>query len=790
MGIINPLTGINKQKANEFLKDKGIKQGPKKDIIMERASVTPKPKQNKSQPSKTMSKQEFLQETYEGKQTMESNLTQAQSQLNRLEMEKKTIGPTGKYTSSLYPDRKFVYGSEIIRSYNTAISDTKKNISDIKSGIGVYQKTYIDIQNMPKDIKVKKTGNEYKIIRPDTSLDFAKQEIKKGENLPPVIKELYYLGYGVASTGASVIKPVADAFSSSSRVGFSGTRITTMPTFKKRDTHFISPIDYVFEPIGLSPKGSSALVSKAGPAFIAGGLAMEVGVSWAVGKAIKPIGMAGKAVGGKIASTKTYNVLSKGVKSGYSSLTKNIYSTVGRTPKFVQSGFNKFFGKYQYDITNAMRAGIIKNPSRIGGRGGVFTQLVAESGKYNSKYGLIKGTYLSPYTLTGVPSTKLSLTVAGHKFNDRIGIAKAININSSGIYKIVKLSKNRGTWAAGPSANKMLSKGTIGGMLVYDPFNKSLGYTGKKSIIDRLSSRSVRMSQKNMGVFYSYVDDVSSVVSKTKLKPVKFWDLADEGVKLPDKYFIKGPSGGKYVPETVSGQLGGTGRMSTVSIVKNQPLYKGVNLADDVAKVSFHTGGFPERINLTRGEINLLKFLDKAQPPYQNISRIMPSGMANRFPKIVTTPNVYTDVGRISGFKSSMSSVGGKSFVNIQFKGVFTDRARPISFKSETQSIGGLGLINASNLNLNSSSIVNTGLGSFNASFQKIKPAVDEVTITKPKLTNESFEDFITYNRLKSPPLLFPVGKSLSSRGAGSWGGSLFGKKYKFRKFNVGELKI
>ena len=52
--IIDPIRGINKQKVNEFLKDKDIKK-PKKDIISERVSVTPKPKSNNSSKPKTSS---------------------------------------------------------------------------------------------------------------------------------------------------------------------------------------------------------------------------------------------------------------------------------------------------------------------------------------------------------------------------------------------------------------------------------------------------------------------------------------------------------------------------------------------------------------------------------------------------------------------------------------------------------------------------------------------------------------------------------------------------------------
>jgi len=68
-------------------------------------------------------------------------------------------------------------------------------------------------------------------------------------------------------------------------------------TEKSRKSHFLSPLDFAFEPIGWSPKGSTEILKKE-PWVVIGGIGAEVVQSYAMTQALKPVS-AGAKIGTK-----------------------------------------------------------------------------------------------------------------------------------------------------------------------------------------------------------------------------------------------------------------------------------------------------------------------------------------------------------------------------------------------------------------------------------------------------------------------------------------------------------
>lgn len=156
-------------------------------------------------------------------------------------------------------------------------------------------------------LKVTKTGDVI-AYDPRTQLDYSRTILKATENLPPVVKEIAQFGFGGISSGAALIKPFANLlgqgkefdkfatvglYSSAYDFALPGVGSAMKPHLERAmepyydfGIHYVTPLDFAFEPLGLSPGGSTELLKKY-PAFTAGGVVGEIAQAVAFDYAIK-----------------------------------------------------------------------------------------------------------------------------------------------------------------------------------------------------------------------------------------------------------------------------------------------------------------------------------------------------------------------------------------------------------------------------------------------------------------------------------------------------------------------
>ena len=129
---------------------------------------------------------------------------------------------------------------------------------------------------------------------PEDKLAWNKYYAGQTSSLPPVIKEINQFGQGIISDVLSFVSPVSDIFGKKKEFDIYATIAMTQGTVinpfdrkafaqnlggglkaGKGGIHFITPLDYAFEPIGLSPKGSTEFLNRY-PAYTLGGFSGEV----------------------------------------------------------------------------------------------------------------------------------------------------------------------------------------------------------------------------------------------------------------------------------------------------------------------------------------------------------------------------------------------------------------------------------------------------------------------------------------------------------------------------------
>ena len=202
-------------------------------------------------------------------------------------------------------------------------------------------KAVMDLQGVKQEVSGFPTGttftpveNEkgeqsYDVNIPETvKLDWAKHYRKEADSLPPVVSEVAHFGQGLFSSMAALAKPVADVlgikqFDEMATLGMSVG--TTYPPYNynkkwassyakgteagKYGIHYPSTLDIAFEPIGLSPKGSSEFV-RGNPFYAAGGIGGEVAQAIGFSAALKPVS-SGIKIGTKAVVKKIPSVYSK-----------------------------------------------------------------------------------------------------------------------------------------------------------------------------------------------------------------------------------------------------------------------------------------------------------------------------------------------------------------------------------------------------------------------------------------------------------------------------------------------
>jgi len=273
--------------------DKDAKLGDK--VIVEDI-ITKKPIA-KTIEEKYLTWQEYHQER-------DMNRKKVGEQVEQLKVEKEKFD----LESKLFPNRMYTVtqgDKSYVLPVKTISKEYDKMIGEGEKIYGQAQKAYIQSINLDKRTKITKTSDGYSFKMPDTRLDWSKKEIKKIEQAPPVIKELAMFGFTATSSIASLGKPVSKYLLESPLTAtyFMGKVIHPEPFTKKdyeklSNTHFLSPYDIAFEPMGWSPKGSTKLIEKTGPAGWAGMAASEALQSYAMTQFLKPV-TAGVKVGTK-----------------------------------------------------------------------------------------------------------------------------------------------------------------------------------------------------------------------------------------------------------------------------------------------------------------------------------------------------------------------------------------------------------------------------------------------------------------------------------------------------------
>jgi len=154
-----------------------------------------------------------------------------------------------------------------------------------------------EIAKYPKGTVFVSTETGYKISIPESAqLMRAERQMRtiEEEKHPAFIKEMAKAGFFAGQTVMAAGKPLISLFD--------------IISGKKRqpwevEQHFPSLLDIPLEPVGLAPKGSTAFLGRYPVHAVIGGGLAEIPIIWTYSKALKPVGVGLKYVGGKVAPT-------------------------------------------------------------------------------------------------------------------------------------------------------------------------------------------------------------------------------------------------------------------------------------------------------------------------------------------------------------------------------------------------------------------------------------------------------------------------------------------------------
>jgi len=250
----------------------------------------------------TMTQPKYFQETYETKEEIGRQKSEYYGIMEG-------IDPTALYKH----EGKLVIGAVLKAKFKTGY------LPQLEEAEKQSQLAWSQARDLPSDTTVTKTEEGYEFKFRDTSLDWSKGEFEKlgtlrkegethlksgdigtalmgsGQKLGADIAEF---GFGAVSSFGALLKPIV--------------LDPLWGTEKSRSSHFVSPLDFAFEPVGWSPKGSSELMMEH-PIFIAGGAAGEVLQSFAITQAFKPVS-AGAKIGAKAIIKRVPGVYAKFTK--------------------------------------------------------------------------------------------------------------------------------------------------------------------------------------------------------------------------------------------------------------------------------------------------------------------------------------------------------------------------------------------------------------------------------------------------------------------------------------------
>jgi len=270
--------------------------------------------------------------------------------------------------------------------FEQAFSSGYEQLTPVEKG-QFYDK-FIEKGQYPEGTKFVPRGDGgYDVIIPsETQLQLSKHVRGKIQKLPPVIGQMASFGHGIADTSYSLAKPLFDlfGFSEEYKVGMSAAMASALHPLDVKGTrsefaeiypktrygiHHPSYIDVAFEPLGLSPKGSTSFLF-GDPFYAMGGLA------------------------GEAAQFVAFTEAGKGVKFVAGTTTKAGVRTGARYIPKVYGKFTRVFPEERLLSTGARRitqTGFMRNLYNWGARGYKPVARLAPAGTSKSLETLIHG---------------------------------------------------------------------------------------------------------------------------------------------------------------------------------------------------------------------------------------------------------------------------------------------------------------------------------------------------------------------------------------------------------------
>lgn len=410
--------------------------------------------------------------------------------------------------------------------------------------------------------------------------------------------------------------------------------------------HFPTAMDFVFEPVGWSPKGSIDEMFRRGPIYIAGSVATEIIAGYGIGKASLPL----------------TNRISKYIVKPISS---RVSPYVGRFTGGIANRFYEYSPKW---LSSPIKRFVEFSPKRYG----------------------LGGRMVAPYFQSAKSRIWQSFSNLKQELGSRIGSGRLFNITRETIFK--RHIFGRPVF--------LESKGTllkIGGI-----FKRVIGVKNRELLMgtknmwwhpSRSTLSKIRggdITSKIIG--YSPLDEeLTTVMMRKSWNPLRFKRFRMVEDVLGSKYSYEYPSNFSYVRDNVwrvGDEIPTTSYMRSVDfggqavkdIGKIQPLYEGLlGKTSDIITSKFSTGGFPIRIHMTRAERNLLNLIESYKPVYEPMSRLIPDDIISRIPKQIYLPP-RLGVGNISKVTKLFGMIGigaGGNILSTANSLILVNRVKP-----------------------------------------------------------------------------------------------------------------
>ena len=497
----------------------------------------------------------------------------------------------------------------------------------------------------------------------------------------------------------------------------------------------------------------------------------EVVTLWGFWKALKPVGTGFKSIGGKVIRIPQIQVVTSRISTGIPQITKQVSPYIYRKlfqpmGRVVVGGRSAALPQYWVSAFGATGRKLGLQP------GGIISRFVAESPR---RLGLqIVGK--TPYYLSGTGRISGLFGGIGRRLTDKIGLTRIAQLSKQALYRRQLI----GFPTVTESGKIIMGTRTIYGTIGKDIFGKSMRTVSfgfdptQQRIIMMVGKKTIERPTGFLGRQFGITRGLTGVEYRQFLFPditdvsqvSHMWKLAGRGDVLP--YFK---------PMT---QWPGVVRQPGIS-----GLLTGKTMPDMTR--SFTTGGQMPVTTMTRGEAQLLSWLDFLEPGGQPVSKLAPSMLKNviYIPRQPLVPRVGDILGGIgsAGIRFGAGFRGGM----IQIPQPKTKDVRlPISAQPSIRRTDlGLRPVSGSYRNILSlrDTIVSprTSVGSLLGLTRMQRMDTGQIQTVKPVQAQE----FKPYQPLKAPVLGFPFP---SVYGGGEYGygyGDLWGRYFRKRRFNI-----